>query len=236
MLDLFSDRARLVVVQASEAARSLGHEFIGAEHLLLGLIAEKHGMAARALENVGVSGEAVRHELLARHPQGDRPTEGSLPFNAEGKSVLELARAESQRLGESRIGAEHVLLAVLKTEQQSAVALLEATGVDPERVRLEVMRLMVRRQSLLAEVDKTLRAWDTVAPDGHLRRLLMNAAELAVDCERSRIETADVVFAVAQDPNASGLLVELGVQVERVAELLERHRSSPGPPDLNGHE
>ena len=77
--------------------------------------------------------------------------------------------------------------------------------------------------------------WETVAPDEHLRKLLIDAAELAVDCGRSTIEVADVVFAIAQDRGSIGLLLaELGVQVERVAELLERHRSRPPPPDLTG--
>ena len=128
MLELFTDRARQVVVQASDTARALGHGFIGAEHLLLGLIAERHGVAARALQSLGVTDVAVRRELLARHPQGAAPSEGALPFNEEGKSVLELSLAESKRLGDSRIETEHMLLALLKTEQQSGVELLEAIG------------------------------------------------------------------------------------------------------------
>jgi ATP-dependent Clp protease ATP-binding subunit ClpA len=234
VLELFTDRARQVVVQASDTARALGHGFIGAEHLLLGLIAERHGVAARALQALEVTDVAVRRELLARHPQGAAPSEGALPFNYEGKSVLELSLGESKRLGDSRIETEHMLLALLKTEEQSGVELLEAIGLDAEQVRVEVVRFSMRRRSLLAEVDRTLGAWETVAPDGHLRKLLIDAAELAIDCDRSRIEVADVVFAIAQDRNAIGVLAELGVQVERVAELLERHRSRPGPPDHNG--
>lgn len=233
---MFTDRARQVVVQASDTARALGHEFVGAEHLLLGLIAEKYGVAARALQALGVTSEAVRREVLARHPQGEAPTEGMLPFTAEGKSVLELSLAESKRLGDSRIETEHMLLALLKTEQQSAVELLEAIGLDPERVRVEVVRISTARRSLLAEVHSpTFGTWETVGPDEHLRKLLIDAAELAVDCGRSTIEAADVVFAIAQDRGSIGLLLaELGVQVERVAELLERHRSRPAPPDLTG--
>ena len=120
VLELFSDRARQVVVEASETARALGHGFIGAEHLLLGVIAEKHGVGARVLESLGVSDEAVRGELLLRHPQGDRPSEGALPFNEEGRSVLERSLVEAKNLGDSRIQTEHMLLALLSTEPRSA--------------------------------------------------------------------------------------------------------------------
>jgi ATP-dependent Clp protease ATP-binding subunit ClpA len=235
VLELFTDRARQVVVQASEAARTLGHGFIGAEHLLLGLIAERHGAAAQALQSLSVSDDAVRRELLARHPQGEAPSDGGLPFNAEGRSVLELSLAEARRLDDARIETEHMLLALLKTEQQTGVELLEAIGLDAERVRVEVVRVSTSRRSLLAEVHSpTFGTWETVGPDGHLRKLLVDAAELAVKCGRSTIEVADVVFAIAQDRAVMGLLAELGVQFERVAELLERHRSRPEPPDVAG--
>jgi ATP-dependent Clp protease ATP-binding subunit ClpA len=234
VLELFTDRARQVVVQASESARALGHGFIGAEHLLLGLIAERHSAGARVLQSLGVTDEAVRRELLARHPQGEAPSEGGLPFNLEGKSVLELSLAEAQRLGHSRIVTEHMLLALLRTEQQTAVELLQALGVDAERVRVEVGRVSTARRSLQAEVQPTLRASETVAPDRHLRKLLVDAAELAVECGRSTIEVADVVFAIAADSNAMLLLAELGVQEDRVAELLDRHRFRRAPPDITG--
>jgi ATP-dependent Clp protease ATP-binding subunit ClpA len=236
VLELFTDRAREVVVQASDTARALGHEFVGAEHLLLGLIAERHGVAARTLQNLGVTEAAVRRELLARHPQDEAPADGMLPFTAEAKSVLELSLPESKRLGDSRIKTQHVLLALLKSEQQSGVELLEAIGLDAERVRLEIFRVLTERQSLLGEVhSSSFGTWETVGPDEHLRKLLIDAAELAVDCGRSTIEASDMVFAIAQDRGSIGLLLaELGVQVERVAELLERHRSMPAPPDLTG--
>jgi hypothetical protein len=110
VLELFSDRARQVVVEASETARTLGHGFIGAEHLLLGVIAEKHGAGATVLKSLGVTDEAVRRELLVRHPQGDRPSEGALPLNEEGKSALERSLVEAENFGDSQIQTAQVLL------------------------------------------------------------------------------------------------------------------------------
>jgi ATP-dependent Clp protease ATP-binding subunit ClpA len=231
VLELFSDRARQVVVEASETARAFGHGFIGAEHLLLGVIAEKPGVGARVLERVGVTDEAVRGELLLRHPQGDGPSEGGLPFNEEGKSVLERSLVEAKNLGDSRIQTEHVLLALLSTEPRSAAKLLEYLGVRASRVQREVLRVATERRGWMAEVNKpTFGVWETLGPTGELRSLLAAAAELAVECGRSHIELTDVVFAICEDRNAMPLLAELGIQIERVSELLERHRSTRPPP------
>jgi Clp amino terminal domain, pathogenicity island component len=233
VLELFSDRARQVVVHASDTARTMGHGFIGAEHLLLGVIAEKHGVGARGLESLGVTDEAVGVELLLRHPQGDRPSEDALPFNEEGKSVLERSLLEAKNLGDSRIQPEHVLLALLSTEPRSAANLLEYLGVRASRVQREVLRAATERPVWMAEVNKpTFGVWETLGPTGELRSVLVAAAELAVECGRSHIELTDVVFAICEDRNAMPLLAELGIQIERVPELLERHRSRRPPPDI----
>ncbi len=231
VLELFSDRARQVVVQASDTARTMGHGFIGAEHLLLGVIAEKHGVGARVLESLGVTDEAVRGELLLRHPQGDRPSEGALPFNEEGKSVLERSLVEARNLGDSQIQTEHMLLALLSTEPRSAANLLEYLGVRASRVQREVLRVATERRGWMAEVNKpAFGVWETLGPTGELRSVLVAAAELAVQCDRSYIELTDLVFAICEDRNAMPLLAELGIQIERVPELLERHRSTRPPP------
>jgi ATP-dependent Clp protease ATP-binding subunit ClpA len=231
LLELFSNRARQVVVEAGETARALGHGFIGAEHLLLGVIAEKQGVGAGVLESLGVTGEAVRGELLLRHPQDDGPSDGALPFNEEGKKALERSLVEAKNLGDSRIQTEHVLLALLSTEPRSAANLLEYLGVRASRVRREVMRVATERRGWMAEVNQpAFGVWETLSPTGELRSVLAAAADLALQCDRSHIELTDVVFAICEDRNALALLTELGIQVERVPELLERHRSTRPPP------
>jgi Clp amino terminal domain, pathogenicity island component len=231
VLEMFSDRARQVVVEASDTARTMGHDFIGAEHLLLGVIGEKGGVGARVLEGLGLTDEAVRGELLLRHPQGDRPSDGALPFSVEGKSVLERSLVEAKNLGDPRIQTEHMLLALLSTEPRSAAGLLEAIGVSTRRVRREVLRVVTERRGWMAEVNKpTFGVWETLGPTGELRSVLVAAAELAVECGRSHIELADVVFAICEDRNAIPLLAELGIQIERMPELLQRHRSTRPPP------
>jgi ATP-dependent Clp protease ATP-binding subunit ClpA len=177
----------------------LGHGFIGAEHLLLGVIAENHGVAAGVLESLGVTDEAVRGELLLRHRQDDRPSEGALPFNEEGKSVLERSLVEAKNLGNSRIQTEHVLLAPFWTEPLSAANLLEYLGVRTSRVQREVLRVATERRGWMAEVNKpAFGVWETLNPTGELRSVLVAAAELALACDRSHIELTDVAFAFAR--------------------------------------
>lgn len=233
VLDLFSDRARHVVVEASETARALGHGFIGAEHLLLGVIAEKRGVGATVLKTLGATDEAVRGELLLRHPPGDLPRERQLPFNEEGTSVLARSLVEAKNLGDSRIQTEHMLLALLSTEPRSAAKLLEYLGVRASRVQREVLRVATEGRGWMAEVNApAFGVWETLSPTGALRSVLVAAADLALECGRSHIEVADVLFAIAEDRNAMPLLAELGIQIERVPELLERHRATRSPPEV----
>ena len=218
MLELFSDRARHVVVQASDTARTLGHGFIGAEHLLLGVIAENAGVAARVLQGLGVSDEAVRRELLARHPRGERPSEGGLPFTAEGKSVLERSLVEAKRLGDPRIQTEHMLLALLTTEPRSAAELLEAIGVDADvcGVRCCASRRSAGGGWPRCNKPDVRRVGDASVRTGSCaaarRRSGAGSRVRSLDISRP----PDVVFAIAQDRNAMPLLAELGIQVERV--------------------
>jgi ATP-dependent Clp protease ATP-binding subunit ClpA len=233
VLELFSDGARKVVVEASETARGLGHGFIGAEHLLLGVIAEKQGIGATVLTRLGVTDQAVRRELLARLDQGDQPSEGALPFNQEGKSALERSLVEARHLGDRQIQTEHVLLALMSTGQHTAVELLEALGVQRRRVHREVLRAATEQRGWMAEInDPSFGVWETLSPTGELRRVLAAAAELALESGRSHIELADVLFAIAEDPDAMPLLAELGVQIDRVADLVERHRSRHSPREV----
>jgi ATP-dependent Clp protease ATP-binding subunit ClpC len=140
MFERFTDRARRVVVWAQEEARTFNHNYIGTEHLLLGLIKEGEGIGAKTLTAVGVDLEMVRGELDIRVGRGASTPKGHIPFTPRAKKVLELALREAMRLGHNYIGTEHVLLGLLR-EGQGVGAQILMTRVDGglERVEKEVL-------------------------------------------------------------------------------------------------
>jgi len=114
MFERFTDRARRVVVLAQEEARLLNHNYIGTEHLLLGLIREGDGVAAEALESLGISLDAVRQQVEEIIGQGQQAPSGHIPFTPRAKKVLELSLREATQLGQDHIGAEHILLGLVR--------------------------------------------------------------------------------------------------------------------------
>ena len=114
MFERFSQRARRVVVLAQEEARMLDHNYIGTEHILLGLIREGEGVAGRALESLGISLEAVRQQVEQIIGRGQQAPSGHIPFTPRAKKVLELALREAQQLGHNYIGTEHILLGLIR--------------------------------------------------------------------------------------------------------------------------
>ncbi len=139
MFERFTDRARQVMVLAQEEARMLDHSHIGTEHLLLGLLHEGEGVAARALANLGVSLEAVRAQVDAMIGRGQRAPGGHIPFRPRAKKALELALRESLRLGDNYIGTEHILLGLIREGDGVAAQVLVELGASPERVRQQVL-------------------------------------------------------------------------------------------------
>jgi ATP-dependent Clp protease ATP-binding subunit ClpA len=142
MFERFTDRARRVVVLAQEEARMLNHAHIGTEHLLLGLVHEGQGVAARALEALGISLEAVRLEVEEVIGRGERPPSGHIPFTPRAKKVLELSLRESNQLGHQYIGTEHILLGLLREGEGVAAQVLVKMGADLNRVRQKVIELL----------------------------------------------------------------------------------------------
>jgi ATP-dependent Clp protease ATP-binding subunit ClpC len=142
MFERFTDRARRVVVLAQEEARMLNHNYIGTEHLLLGLIHEGEGVAARALESLGVSLEAVRAQVEEIIGQGQQTLSGHIPFTPRAKKVLELSLRESRQLGHDYIGTEHLLLGLLREGEGVAAQVLVRLGADLNRVRQQVIELL----------------------------------------------------------------------------------------------
>ena len=135
----FTDRARKIVVLAQEEARLLNHGFIGTEHLLLGLIQEGEGVAAKALDSLGISIEAARGKVVEMAGVGTPAPSGSLPFNPRGKKVLELALREALQLGHSFVDTEHILLGLAREGEGVAARVLVSLGTDLGSVRWQVI-------------------------------------------------------------------------------------------------
>jgi ATP-dependent Clp protease ATP-binding subunit ClpC len=142
MFERFSDRARRVVVLAQEEARMLNHNFISTEHLLLGLIAEGEGVAARALQSFGISLPAVREQVEELMGQGNLPAKGTIPFTPRAKKVLELSLREALQLGHNYISSEHILLGLVREGDSMATQVLIRLGAEPGPLRQQVISLL----------------------------------------------------------------------------------------------
>jgi ATP-dependent Clp protease ATP-binding subunit ClpC len=142
MFEKFTERARQVIVLAQEEARMLNHNHIGTEHLLLGLIHEGQGVAARALESLGISLEDVRQNVEEIIGRGQETPSGHIPFTPRAKKVLELSLRESQHLGHDYIGTEHILLGLIREGEGVAAQVLVKLGADLNRVRQQVIQVL----------------------------------------------------------------------------------------------
>jgi Clp amino terminal domain, pathogenicity island component len=142
VFERFTEAARSVVVLAQDEARTLKHNYIGTEHILLGLLREEAGLAARALESLGVTLERTRAEVLKLVGSDEEVTPGQIPFTPRAKKVLELALREALSLGHNYIGTEHILLGLLGETEGVAARILVDFGADAEKVRTEVTRLL----------------------------------------------------------------------------------------------
>ena len=142
MFERFTDRARRVVVLAQDEARGLKHNYIGTEHLLLGLISEGEGVAAKALETMEIKGEAVRASVIEIIGEGEKPVEGHIPFTPRAKRVFELSLREALQLGHNYLGTEHLLLGLLKEGEGVAAQVLTKQGADLAQVRQTVIQML----------------------------------------------------------------------------------------------
>jgi ATP-dependent Clp protease ATP-binding subunit ClpA len=160
----FTDRARRTVTFAQEEARGLGHNYLGTEHLLLGLLAEQQGLAWRVLDQLDVSASAARGQVEAIIGRGAGTPAGPIPFTPRSKKVLELARREAKRLGHNYIGTEHLLLGLVREGEGVAAQVLARLGADRARVVEQVTHMLVgeppmtqaRRAFLLDELTALL--------------------------------------------------------------------------------
>ncbi|MGA8487395.1 MAG: Clp protease N-terminal domain-containing protein [Gaiella sp.] len=142
MFERFTERARQVVVLAQDESRRLGYPYIGTEHILLGLLREEEGIAARVLEGLDITVEEVRAQVARILDQGDEVTTGQIPFTPRAKKVLELALRESLALGSNYIGTEHILLGLVRENEGVATRILLDFDADAEKIRNEIIRML----------------------------------------------------------------------------------------------
>ena len=142
MFERFTERARQVVVLAQDESRTLGHDYIGTEHILLGLLREEEGLAARVLESLDLTIERVRAQVVSIVGLGETAATGQIPFTPNAKEALEFSLREALSLGHDWIGTEHILLGLVRATDGVAARILLDFGADADTIRNEVIRMM----------------------------------------------------------------------------------------------
>ena len=170
MFERFTDPARRVMVLAQDEARMLNHNYIGTEHLLLGLVHEGEGVAARALESLGIGLEAVRQRVEEIVGQGQQAVPPTIPFTPRAKKVLELSRREALQLGHNSVSTEHILLGLIREGEGVATQVLVQLGVDLNPVRQRVIQLLHGTQGMPPAIARAARRSSKAG--GKERRLL----------------------------------------------------------------
>jgi ATP-dependent Clp protease ATP-binding subunit ClpA len=251
MFERFTDEARRVVVLAQEEARLLNHNYIGTEHLLLGLAHEGQGVAAKALESLGISLEAVRAQVEEIIGQGQSAPVGHIPFTPRAKKVFELSLREALQLGHNYMGTEHLLLGLIREGEGVAAQVLVKLGSDLPRVRQQVLQLLSRYAGGEAAAEpagaRTRLVRMTVPAElreaeeqlGQVRQEKKAAID-AEDFERAaalRDQERQLLRRVAEQERAWTAGVDLAAviqekdklhrEVERLRDLLHRHGIEP---------
>ena len=185
MFERFTERARQVVVLAQDEARKLRHNYLGTEHILLGLLREEEGLAARVLESFDVTADGVRARVVELIGEGDEATTGQIPFTPRAKKALELALREALRLGHNYIGTEHLLLGLVRLQGGVGVEILRGFGADEAKVTNEVTRMLSgpgRRGQPTSPTDMPSLEWGpvTVSPSSARPRSRRSQLQLLV--------------------------------------------------------
>ena len=228
MFERFTDRARRVVVLAQEEARMLNHNYIGTEHILLGLIHEGEGVAAKALESLNISLEAVRQQVEEIIGQGQAAPTGHIPFTPRAKKVLELSLREALQLGHNYIGTEHILLGLIREGEGVAAQVLQKLGADLNRVRQTVIQLLsgLHRRQGRADARRLRRGWTqgSMVLDQFGRNLTQLAREGKLDPVIGREQEIERVMQVLsrRTKNNPVLIGEPGVGKTAVVEGLSQ--------------
>jgi ATP-dependent Clp protease ATP-binding subunit ClpC len=237
VFERFTERARQVVVLAQDEARALKHNYIGTEHILLGLLREEEGLAARVLESLDITVEEVRAQVARIVGQGDEVTTGQIPFTPRAKKVLELALREALSLGHNYIGTEHILLGLVRENEGVAARILLDFDADAEKIRNEIIRMLSgpgRRQQGGGGGVPGEKAKSSKLLDQFGRNLTKLAAEAKLDPVVGRQTEIERVMQILsrRTKNNPVLIGEPGVGKTAIVEGLAARISSNNVPEL----
>src|SRR5438067_1468028 len=237
LFERFTERARQVVVLAQDEARALKHNYIGTEHILLGLLREEEGLAARVLESLDITVEEVRAQVARIVGQGDEVTTGQIPFTPRAKKVLELALREALSLGHNYIGTEHILLGLVRENEGVAARILLDFDADAEKIRNEIIRMLSgpgRRQQGGGGGAPSEKSKSSKLLDQFGRNLTKLAAEAKLDPVVGRQTEIERVMQILsrRTKNNPVLIGEPGVGKTAVVEGLAARISGNEVPEL----
>jgi ATP-dependent Clp protease ATP-binding subunit ClpC len=228
MFEKFSDRARRVVVLSQDEARLLNHNYIGTEHILLGLVHEDEGVAARALRSLNVRLDAVRGEVEEIIGQGGSPPSEHIPFTPRAKKVLELSLREAIQLGHNYIGTEHILLGLVREGEGVACEVLVKLGADLPKVRARVLQLVAESSG------QGTGGW-IFRPSSELTAVLDEAHRVAEARGEAEVMPIHLFLAAVEHPDgaAGRMLQTVGVDPEDLRRRV-LDESDDAPDDESG--